>query len=85
MGIAASGQHGLNVFVSYSRSDLAFVQQLVPALEALNYAITIDTEDISGAELWKDRLSQMIREADTVIFVLSPASAKSKIVPIQGP
>lgn len=79
MGIAASGQHGLNVFISYSRSDLDFVQQLVPALEALNYAITIDTEDISGAELWKDRLSQMIREADTVIFVLSPASAKSKI------
>jgi len=80
MGLAAlPGQHGLKVFISYSRSDLEFVQQLVPALEALHYAITIDTTDVFGAELWKDRLSQMIREADTVVFVLSPASAKSEV------
>ena len=47
MGIAAlPGQHGLKVFISYSRSDLEFVQQLVPALEALHYAITIDTTDV---------------------------------------
>jgi cbb3-type cytochrome oxidase subunit 3 len=72
-------QHGLKVFISYSRSDREFVQQLVLALEALGHAITIDTIDILGAELWKERLSQMIRDADTIVFVLSPASARSEV------
>jgi TPR repeat protein len=39
----------------------------------------IDRHDISGGEDWKRRLGNLISEADTVVFVLSPGSARSPI------
>ena len=38
----------------------------------------IDREGISGGEDWKRRLGNLISEADTVVFVLSPSSARSE-------
>jgi hypothetical protein len=67
------------VFVSYSRDDLHFAHQLVEGLELTGFAPTIDRHGISGGEAWEKRLGALIREADTVVFVLSPASAVSKI------
>jgi len=69
----------LHVFVSYSRDDLGFADQLVEGLELTGFAPTIDRHGISGGEAWEKRLGTLIREADTVVFVLSPASAVSKI------
>ncbi len=69
----------LNVFISYSRDDLAFADQLNEALQLTGFATTIDRHGISGGEEWQQRLGGMIRDADTVAFVLSPASAKSGI------
>src|SRR5215510_16016228 len=67
------------VFVSYSRDDLEFADQLVAGLEACAFRPTIDREGISGGEDWRIRLGSLIREADTVVFVLSPASARSDV------
>ena len=39
----------------------------------------IDRHGISGGEDWKRRLGNLISEADTVVFVLSPSSARSEI------
>jgi hypothetical protein len=39
----------------------------------------IDRHGISGGEDWKRRLGNLISEADTVVFVLSPSSAHSEI------
>jgi tetratricopeptide (TPR) repeat protein len=69
----------LRVFISYSRDDFAFADQLVAALAVTGFEPTIDRHEISGGEDWKRRLSGLIREADTVVFVLSPASAQSSI------
>ncbi len=70
----------LDIFISYSRRDsLDFADQLAKALEALGFRPIFDREDISGGEEWKARLGQMILEADTVVFVLSPQSAASPI------
>jgi hypothetical protein len=68
----------LNVFISYSRDDLAFSDQLEAALE-LTFDTTLDRHGISGGEDWKRRLGNLIRDADTVVFVLSPSSAGSAI------
>ena len=38
----------------------------------------IDREGISGGEDWKRRLGNLISEADTIVFVLSPSSARSE-------
>jgi WD40 repeat protein len=68
------------VFISYSRHDsLEFSKQLAIALEAFGYRAIIDLQGISGGEAWKARLSEMILDCDTVVFVLSPESAVSPI------
>jgi TIR domain len=69
----------LRVFISYSRDDLDFADQLDTALRYYGFASTLDRHGISGGEDWQRRLSNLIRDADTVAFVLSPASAKSDI------
>src|SRR5215470_5291268 len=69
----------LRVFVSCSRDDLRFAGQLVAALNACGFECFIDREGISGGEKWKQRIGNLISEADTVVFMLSPASARSEI------
>ena len=75
----ASSPDKLRVFISYSRNDLDFADQLNAALEACGFECFIDRHGISGGEDWKQRLGNLISEADTVVFVLSPASAHSDI------
>jgi TPR repeat protein len=69
----------LRVFISYSRDDLYFADQLDAALNACGFECLIDRHGISGGEEWKRRLGNLISEADTVVFVLSPTSARSEI------
>jgi WD40 repeat protein len=69
----------LRVFISYSRDDLDFADQLDAALDLCGFECSIDRHGISGGEDWKRRLGTLISEADTVVFVLSPASARSEI------
>lgn len=69
----------LRVFVSYSRLDLEFADQLVAALTACNFDPAVDRHDIAGGEDWRGRLRDLIIGCDTVVFVLSPGSASSEI------
>ena len=69
----------LRVFISYSRDDLKFADQLDAALDTYGFECLIDRHGISGGEDWKRRLGKLISEADTVVFVLSPNSARSEI------
>src|SRR5215468_7473082 len=69
----------LRVFISYSRDDLHFADQLDAALNTCGFECIIDRQSISGGEHWKRRLGNLIGEADTVVFVLSPTSARSEI------
>src|SRR5215470_5880874 len=75
----SSDRGKLRVFISYSRDDLKFADQLDDALNACGFECLIDRHGISGGEEWKRRLGNLIREADTVVFVLSPTSARSEI------
>ncbi len=68
----------LNVFISYSRADLAFADQLYAALGAFNFELSIDRHSIPGGDEWEKRLGALIRDTGTVVFVLSPSSAVSK-------
>ena len=69
----------LNIFISYSRPDMAFVDELVAGLEFAGAAVTIDRHSIREGEDWKARLSGLIAAADTIVFVLSPDSARSQV------
>ena len=77
---AASSDNGkLRVFMSYSRDDLDFADRLTAALDFSGFQCFIDREGISGGEDWKRSLGGLISEADTVVFVLTPNSARSPI------
>jgi len=69
----------LKVFVSYSRADVAFADQLVLALEDKGFEAILDRHDISGAENWRERLGKLILSGDAVTFVLTEKSAASDI------
>src|SRR6188768_1508639 len=77
-GPASPDRGKLRVFISYSREDLDFADQLSAALDSSGFECFMDREGIFGGEDWKRRLGNLISEADTVIFVLSPSSARSE-------
>jgi WD40 repeat protein len=67
----------MKVFVSYSRDDLAFADQLVMALDDMGYEPLIDRRAINPAEPWQDRLRALLTQCDTVVFVLTSGSLDS--------
>lgn len=75
---AAAPADRMKVFVSYSRDDLAFADQLVMALEDLGYEPLIDRRAINPAEPWQDRLRSLLTQCDTVVFVLTKGSLDSQ-------
>lgn len=68
-----------NVFISYSRRNKEFVQELHSALERTGREIWVDWENIPVAVDWWEEIQLGIELADTFVFVLSPDSADSKI------
>ena len=74
----AETQPSIKVFISYARADLAFADQLVSALEAHDIEVRIDRRDLPFARVWQDELVEMVRWADTVLFIISPDAIGSK-------
>jgi len=66
------------VFISYSRRDAELVIPLTEKLRENNIRVLRDADEILPAEEWRERLKNMIVQADQVIFFLSPDSAQSK-------
>ncbi len=68
----------LKVFISYSRRDAAeFADELSGVLDLAGFAPFLDRQDIAAGEDWEARLTGLIAEADTVVFVVSPEAIKS--------
>jgi hypothetical protein len=77
MADAGAGEK-LKVFISYSRRDsAAFADDLMAGLEAAGFAPFLDRHDIVAGEDWETRLSGLIAQSDTVLFVVSPEAVKS--------
>lgn len=82
---AAAGEDGgelddqPKIFISYSRKDREKALRLSKVLSERNFGVFRDTEDILPTEEWRDRLEELIREADTIIFLLSPNSVVSEV------
>jgi hypothetical protein len=76
--MAADTEVRIKVFVSYSRADKAFANDLVLGLAACGFAPYIDRQDIAAGEDWEKRLSGLIAEADSIVYIVSPKSLASK-------
>ncbi len=70
----------LQVFISYARADAsAFAEELVAGLEVAGFDPFLDRHDIAAGEDWEARLGRLIQMADTVVFVITPASVASEM------
>ena len=66
------------VFLAYHRSDGLKVNRLVERLESRGIKTGIDVRDISIGEDWQRALQLLIDRANSIIFIISPASMKSR-------
>jgi WD40 repeat protein len=68
------------VFVSYAREDKAFVERLETALRAKSVEPLIDKSEIAPLERdWWKRIEDVIAQADSLVFVISPDSVASDV------
>lgn len=67
----------MNIFISYSRKDAAFVERLKTALEAGKIGITIDTESLAFGDNLQEFVERSVRETDLTIVVISRNSLQS--------
>lgn len=68
----------LSVFISYSRKDTEFVDWLASQLEAKGLRAFVDRRDLPYGEKWQQQLTNYIADCDSVVFVTTAHSAKSK-------
>ncbi len=68
-----------DVFISYSRTDAAFVESLNARLRRFGLKTWLDTTRIRSGEIWMDAILCGIRSARTFLFVITPESVKSKV------
>ena len=76
---AARAADGAKVFLSYSRRDREQAQRISEVLRGRDYGVFRDTDDILPTEAWRERLQQLIEEADTIVFLMSRASLSSEV------
>ena len=67
-------------FISYSRKDLAFVEQLADDLKKDGFDVWYDVSGIGGGARWRIEIENALRESQYVLIVLSPESVTSEWV-----
>ena len=65
------------VFISYSRRNLAFVEQLAFDLKEAGLDVWYDLSGLDGGARWRVEIEKAIRSSQYVLVVLSPASVAS--------
>ena len=68
-----------DVFISYSRKDIAFARLLHQALKENDLETWIDWQDIPPSADWLAEVYEAIEQADAFVFVISETSLDSEI------
>lgn len=71
------------IFISYSRRDLDFVQALVNKLRRRNFRVWMDKSDIKPGNNWQDAIKTSVSASDALIAFISPDSVDSEWVGIE--
>ena len=72
-----------NIFMSYSRRELGFVDDLVSKLESEGYKVWLDYRVLIPGTPWKGQIAKGLNDADTVLLVVSKASIASEYVELE--
>lgn len=67
----------MRIFISYSRSDSAFVDRLQADLLARNFDAWVDRQKLEGGQTWEKEIQAGLDRSSIVIVVLSPHAAAS--------
>ena len=67
----------MSIFLSYSRGDAQQADDWVANLENFGYRVWIDRAGIRGGQQWNATIVRSIKEAQALILLLSPNSARS--------
>lgn len=65
------------IFVSYSRSDKAIIDELIKQLEAAGHVVWVDREGIRGGEQWRLKIVEAIDHSHAFLLALSKNSIAS--------
>ena len=69
------------VFISYSREDAAFAHLISDFLQQhADVSVFLDSQVLVAGESWEEQIVGQLREADTVLVLLSEHSHRSKWV-----
>ena len=68
------------LFISYSRKDIAFARRLAGDLEKAGYAVWWDITDLRGGDDWVRQIPAAIESSQFIVVVLSPNSVASEWV-----
>ncbi len=68
-----------DVFISYSRRDIAFARLLHGALKENAFETWIDWQDIPPTTEWLAEIFEAIEQADDFLFIISPDSVGSQV------
>ncbi|MBK9780873.1 MAG: toll/interleukin-1 receptor domain-containing protein [Anaerolineales bacterium] len=71
------------IFISYSRRELGFVDDLVGDLEEKKYDVWLDYRVLIPGSPWAEQIDKGLKEADTVLLVVSKASLASEFVALE--
>ncbi|MBL8103264.1 MAG: toll/interleukin-1 receptor domain-containing protein [Anaerolineales bacterium] len=72
-----------NIFVSYSRREIGFVDSLVDKLEDNGHQVWLDYRSLIPGTPWLDQIHKGIGAADVILLVVSKASLASQNVEVE--
>lgn len=68
------------VFISYSRSDTEFAENVRHRLKDEGFFVWLDREELRPGEDWRTEIDQALRNAFSVVIIVSSGSMASKYV-----
>jgi len=68
------------VFISYSRKDLEFVERLASDMQTAGLTAWYDLSGLEGGTQWGTEIQKAIQQSQYFLLVLSPNSLQSKWV-----
>jgi hypothetical protein len=72
-----------NVFMSYSRREVGFVDQLTSRLEAEGFRVWLDYRSLVPGSPWKEQIERGLDESEVILLVVSKESIASKYVELE--
>ncbi len=72
-----------NIFISYSRREVGFVDDLVSQLESKQYEVWLDYRKLVPGSPWQDQIYKGINDADVILLLVSKASLASQNVEVE--